>query len=203
MAGAKTTDYLLVALPWPLFYAAFNLAPARLVLAMSLVSSSLAVLALALRPSSRAALRPSRGWALAWFPGALALYLIFLAGGAFSVAVGVWWQVLRVYSSLTHTPVELAAVLVVGFAEEIFWRGYLQEDLVVSRLREPWWLSVIPYSLVHAVSGLPLLILAAAPVGLVMGLLARRWGVVCSAAAHAAWLYLVLYIAPIPAVLGA
>ncbi|MEM0093620.1 MAG: CPBP family intramembrane glutamic endopeptidase [Thermofilum sp.] len=203
MARTEASDYLLLALPWPLFYVVFNLALEWLVLAMSLAASTLAAFALALKPSLRSRLPPSRGWLLAWPLGALALYFVFIAGGAFSVAVGMWWQVLRVYSSLTRTPVELAAVFVVGLAEEVFWRGYLQEDLIVSRLGRPWWLSAIPYSLVHLVSGLPLLILAAAPVGLVTGLLARKWGVACSAAAHIAWLYLVLYIAPVPAILGA
>ena len=200
---ADARDYLLLALPWPLFYIAFNLAPGSLVLAMCAVSSCMAGLAAALKPSALASLKPGRGWVLASLLGSVTLYLVFVAGGLFSRAVGAWWQVLRVYSSLERSPLELLSTVVVGFAEEVYWRGYVQEHFISRQAGRPWWCSAIPYSLVHIVSGLPLLVLAAAPVGLIMGWLAKRWGVACSAAAHALWLVLVLYAAPVPAVLGA
>lgn len=203
MARIRKSDYLMLAIPWPLFYVAFHFAAGGLVITMSAAALAMATLALALNPGIKEALKPQPGWLPASFLGALALHLIFVTGGIFSIAVGAWWQVLRVYNSLARTPLELLAVAVVGFAEEVYWRGYLQEHLVVARLRMPWWLAAVPYSLVHLVSGLPLLILAAAPVGLVAGILARKKGVACSAAAHIAWLYLVLYVAPVPSILGA
>jgi len=61
---------------------------------------------------------------------------------------------------------------------------------------------VVPYSLVHLVSGMPLLILAAVPVGLVLGFVAEKAGVAASGLGHALWLYAVLYALPVPAVIG-
>ena len=192
---------LLVLLPLLLFTVPFVLLPDLMVLAMGAVAPVLAAAALAMRRGVAGSLRSlSLSASLA---GALLLYLVFLAGGLLSRILGMWWQVERVYSSLTRSPLEVLLLAVIGFSEEVYWRGYLQEDLLVSRLRAPWWLSSLPYSLVHLVSGMPLLVLAALPVGLVMGFLARRWGVGTSALAHSAWLYIVLYLAPVPAVLGA
>jgi len=201
LVEARPEDLLLVLLPLPLFTVPFVLLPDLMVLAMGVVAPVLAASALALRRSVAESLRsPSLPASLA---GALLLYLVFLAGGLLSRILGMWWQVERVYSSLTHSPLEVLLLVAIGFSEEVYWRGYLQEDLLASRLKAPWWLSSLPYSLVHLVSGMPLLVLAALPVGLVMGFLARRWGVGTSALAHTAWLYLVLYLAPVPVVLGA
>jgi hypothetical protein len=199
--AARPEDLLLVLLPLPLFTVPFLLLPDVMVLAMGVVAPALAASALALRRSIAGSLRsPSLPASLV---GALLLYVVFLMGGLLSKTLGMWWQVERVYSSLTRSPLEAALLAVIGISEEVYWRGYLQEDLLVSRLGAPWWLSSLPYSLVHLVSAMLLLVLAALPVGLVMGFLARRWGVGTSALAHAAWLYIVLYLAPVPAVLGA
>uniref|UniRef100_A0A7C3SM01 CPBP family intramembrane metalloprotease n=1 Tax=Thermofilum pendens TaxID=2269 RepID=A0A7C3SM01_THEPE len=198
--AARLEDLLLVLLPLLLFTVPFVLFPDVMVLAMGAVAPALAAAALTLRRGIAGSLRSLS------LPASLAcsllLYLVFLAGGLLSRTLGMWWQVERVYSSLTYSPLEVLLIALIGFSEEVYWRGYLQEDLLVSRLRAPWWLSSLPYSLVHLVSGMPLLVLAALPVGVVMGFLARRWGVGTSALAHTAWLYIVLYLAPVPVVLG-
>jgi len=201
LVAARPEDLLLVLLPLPLFTVPFLLLPDVMVLAMGVVAPALAMPALALRRSIAGSLRSLS--LPASLVGALLLYVVFLVGGLLSKTLGMWWQVERVYSSLTRSPLEAALLAVIGISEEVYWRGYLQEDLLVSRLGAPWWLSSLPYSLVHLVSAMPLLVLAALPVGLVMGFLARRWGVGTSALAHAAWLYIILYLVPVPAVLGA
>jgi len=89
-----------------------------------------------------------------------------------------------------------ALIPVIGFMEEVYWRGYLQETLLVGKLRVGWVLSTIPYALVHVTSGLVILPLAAWFAGFVLGFTARTHGLPASIIAHVLWLYLVLYLLP-------
>ncbi len=193
-------DAVLVALPWLLFAVPFQLARPRLVEAMSAVSILLALGVLATGRAS-ISLRGVR-WVSYSLGSAAALYLVFLAGGVFAKATGMWWQVEAVYSSVRPGALQLAGVFFLGLAEEVYWRGYVQGYVVKRVLGRRWWLSAVPYSLVHCVSGMPLLILAALPVGLIFGLVAEKAGVAASGLGHSLWLYLVLYILPVNAVLG-
>ncbi|QOJ78916.1 CPBP family intramembrane metalloprotease [Infirmifilum lucidum] len=193
-------DALLVALPWLLFAVPFQLARPRLVEAMSAVSI---LLALGVLATGRASISLK---GIRWVPyslgSAVALYLVFLAGGVFARTTGMWWQVEAVYSSVRPGALQLAGVFFLGLAEEVYWRGYVQGYVVKRVLGKGWWLSTVPYSLVHFVSGMPLLILAAIPVGLIFGLVAERAGVVASGLGHSLWLYLVLYVLPVTVVLS-
>lgn len=198
-AELRPLDLILLALPWLLFTVPFQLARSRMIEAMVVVSALLAAAALA---AGRAKVDArGRGWFLYSLVGAALLYAVFLAGGVFARATGMWWQVEAVYASVKAEPLQLAGVALIGVAEEVYWRGYVQGYVVERALGRRWWLSAAPYSLVHVVSGMPLLVLAALPVGLVLGLVAERGGVAASGLGHALWLYTVLYALPVPAVL--
>jgi len=193
-------DALLLALPWPLFAVPFQLLRSQMVEAMSVVAALLAACVLA---AGRVRVDLKGGlWPAYTLGGAAALYVAFLAGGLFAKATGMWWQVEAVYSSVKPGLLQLLGLLVLGVAEEVYWRGYVQGYVVVRALGKRWWLSVVPYSLVHLVSGMPLLILAAVPVGLVLGFVAEKAGIAASGLGHVLWLYVVLYALPVPAVIG-
>ncbi|MGC9147157.1 MAG: CPBP family intramembrane glutamic endopeptidase [Infirmifilum sp.] len=196
----KLIDFVLLVLPWLLFLLPFQLLRARLIEAMVFVSLSLAVLVIL---TGRASLHlKGKLWPLSSALGALVLYAIFLAGGVFAKATGMWGQVMAVYSAAGPSVVQLIGVPVIGLAEEAYWRGFVQRYFTEGLLGLPWWVSVAPYSLVHVVSGMPLLVLAAIPVGLVMGLICERNGVLASGISHAVWLYLVLYVFPVSSILS-
>lgn len=202
MRGNKSLhalDYVMLGLPWLLFLIPFQLFPGRLIESMTLVSVSLAAPVLL----TRRAIPRTEGdrWILYSMVGAIVLYMVFLAGGLFARFIGMWNQVMIVYRATNTDILQLAGVLLIGFSEEAYWRGYVQGYVIVESLGLPWWLSVLPYSLVHITSGMPLLALAAVPVGLVMGAIAERHGIIASGLSHAIWLYLVLYILPIPSTL--
>jgi hypothetical protein len=66
-------------------------------------------------------------------------------------------------------------VLVIGPGEEVFWRGYLQRHLQDRWGNVPGFLAATAlYALVHAGSGNPMLVLAAAVCGLFWGYLYLR-----------------------------
>ncbi|MEZ0345591.1 MAG: CPBP family intramembrane glutamic endopeptidase [Infirmifilum sp.] len=198
-AKLRITDYAMLLLPWLLFPIPFRLASEHLVEAMTLVAATLAVPVLLL---GRVKLKSrSRNWPVVSIAAALVLYLVFLLGGVFARFAGMWQQVIAVYKSVKPDFIQLAGILLLGIGEEVYWRGFLQDYIIKDFLRLPWWASAIPYSLIHVVSGMPLLILAALPVGLVMGAVAEKCGVPASGIAHSLWLYLTLYVLPVPLLL--
>ncbi|MEB3860389.1 MAG: CPBP family intramembrane metalloprotease, partial [Desulfurococcales archaeon] len=126
----------------------------------------------------------------------LALYLLFYAGNIVSRALGLGGDVERVYAMVEATVDRLALLGAISVAEELYWRGGIQESLVKSRLGRPWWLSAIPYSLAHVSSGITVLVPAALVAGLVLGLAAHRHGIATAIIAHYTWLILSFKIAP-------
>jgi CAAX protease family protein len=102
---------------------------------------------------------------------AAALYEVFYFGNLFSGALlrGASGEVASIYEFKGGTPVwviGLLMALVIGPGEEIFWRGFLQRKLVGRYSRAGLALSVAAYTLVHLVSGNPMLIVAALVCGL-------------------------------------
>jgi membrane protease YdiL (CAAX protease family) len=185
-----------VLLPWPLFLVPFRLASENVILSMALVSTILALTAITFNRTLLELLTLNVRVLIAGLISAIALYLIFLLGHILASSIGLGQQVNLVYSIINVGYLELVLIPVIGFMEEAYWRGYLQETLVVRKLRVNWALSTIPYALVHVTSGLAILVLAAWVVGLVLGFTARTQGLSASIIAHVLWLYLVLYVLP-------
>ncbi len=125
-----------------------------------------------------------------------ALYTAFAAGNLAAEALGMGGGVESVYGMVGRSPLLAAPLAWIGFWEEVYWRGGLQEKLVVGRLGLHWAAASIPYALVHASTGNPVLVAAALVAGLILGHEAHRYGVAASALSHVAWLYLALLIAP-------
>jgi membrane protease YdiL (CAAX protease family) len=194
--GSLTGDLALVLLPWPLFLVPFRLASENVILSMALVSTILASTAITFNRTLLELLTLNVRVLIAGLISSIALYLVFLLGHILASSIGLGQQVNLVYSIINVGYLELALIPVIGFMEEAYWRGYLQETLVVRKLRVNWVLSTIPYALVHVTSGLAILVLAAWVVGLVLGFTARTQGLSASIIAHVLWLYLVLYVLP-------
>jgi membrane protease YdiL (CAAX protease family) len=194
--GSLTGDLALVLLPWPLFLVPFRLASENLILSMALVSTILALTAITFNRTLLELLTLNVRVLIAGLISAIALYLVFLLGHILASSIGLGQQVNLVYSIINVGYLELVLIPVIGFMEEAYWRGYLQETLVVRKLRVNWALSTIPYALVHVTSGLAILVLVAWVVGLVLGFTARTQGLSASIIAHVLWLYLVLYVLP-------
>jgi membrane protease YdiL (CAAX protease family) len=91
-------------------------------------------------------------------------------------------------------------LLVIGPAEEIFWRGFVQRQF--SLKMNPTWAFVLTtaiYALVHIWAGNFMLVVAAAVVGGVWGLLYRLWpkGLWTLIISHAVWDVVVFLVFPI------
>lgn len=137
--------------------------------------------------------------------GSIALYIAFLLGGLLSIALGMWGYVEDVYRSIRETASEYGSLLplflaVIGASEEIFWRGYIQGYILGKETLKRslgFFLTAIYYTAVHIPTANPPLIAGALVVGLVMGFIAQRYGILCSALSHIIWLELVVIHIPV------
>jgi membrane protease YdiL (CAAX protease family) len=131
------------------------------------------------------------------------LYGIFLSGrwvlsGIFPIAEK---QILAVYLLRPALPswlIGLLVIFVIGPGEEIFWRVFLQEEMV-QRLGpvQGSLLAAVLYAGVHAGSGNPILVLAALTAGLFWGLLySLTRSPVSIIVSHVIWDLAVFLIAP-------
>ena len=91
-------------------------------------------------------------------------------------------------------------LLVIGPAEEIFWRGFVQRQFSL-KMNSTWafLLTTAIYALVHIWAGNFMLVVAAAVVGGVWGLLYRLWpkGLWTLIISHAVWDVVVFLVLPI------
>jgi membrane protease YdiL (CAAX protease family) len=139
----------------------------------------------------------------AGFVAALALYLIFVLGKSLSSALGLGAYVSSVYASIYGSqPLAITFVLIamIGVFEEIYWRGGLQgyvESSKSSFSSMPWVLSTAYYTVVHISTLNPILVAAAWVVGLVTGVLARRFGILASILTHVVWIEAVVVFFPL------
>lgn len=95
------------------------------------------------------------------------------------------------------TSLSLVAVLTLvnGVAEELFFRGALYRSLIG---RRPVAVTTLLYTAVTVASGVPLLVLAAAILSVVVGVLRRLTGsVVAPMAAHVTWSLGMLFLLPL------
>jgi hypothetical protein len=168
-------------------------------LPMAATSGGCAFLGLLLMPESRRRLRSDFSSSLGLKTGlgllsAGVLYGVFLAGNL--IARRLWpdagGHIDRVYTVAGGTDpriILLWIALVIGPAEEILWRGVIQDS--TGRSLGRWTglaVSALLYALAHATSGNPMLVLAAGVCGLFWGL-CYLWkqSIVLNVVSHVAW----------------
>ena len=135
---------------------------------------------------------------------ALLLYGVFFVGHALSARLLPFaqGQVMQIYAMKTQMPPALIALLLlfwIGPAEEIFWRGFVQERL--SRGLGPqhgYMLATLLYALVHAYAMNFMLLMAALICAAFWGYVYKKqgslWPVIIS---HALWDVLIFVVVPI------
>lgn len=108
------------------------------------------------------------------------LYMIFVGGYALLKYMGLAGYVVLVYEMVRGMANAYAlsiALVIIGFMEEVYWRGGLQEsarELGGIFSNEPWIASMIYYTLVHISTLNPALIAGAFVIGLIDGVLADK-----------------------------
>lgn len=107
-------------------------------------------------------------------------------------------QVYALRSGVPAVRVVILIGLVVGPGEELFWRGFFQEQSAAWTSRASGFaLTSLLYTSVHLASGNPMLILAAAVCGVFWGWLYMRFrSPVLNVVSHTAWDLLVFVILP-------
>lgn len=183
----------------------FRWKPLNFWLEMSVASSTLAVCSLVWNRKNMAEIFH---WKTSFVPigilSALVLYGIFWTGHLVSgwILPFARGQVGTIYETLgggSPLIVGLLLAAVIGPAEEIFWKGFVQRTLA-QRLG-PWqgWLSAtVIYGALHALSGNFMLAMAALLAGLFWGLVYLRYGsVIPGIISHSLWDLLILLVAPI------
>jgi membrane protease YdiL (CAAX protease family) len=134
---------------------------------------------------------------------AMALYAVFAAGRA--AALGLFPFAMegieRVYALRSGVPlirVVLLISLIIGPGEEIFWRGFFQENAGAGAGRRAGFvLASLLYTSVHLASGNIMLILAAAVCGVFWGWLYLRFrSPLLNVVSHTVWDLLVFVVFP-------
>jgi membrane protease YdiL (CAAX protease family) len=134
---------------------------------------------------------------------ALVLYAVFAAGRQVALALfpfaatGIG-QVYALRSGVPVARVVLLIGLVIGPGEELFWRGFFQEQSGSGTGRASGFaLTSLLYTSVHLASGNPMLILAAAVCGVFWGGLYLRFrSPLLNIVSHTLWNLLVFVILP-------
>lgn len=197
----------IAALLWFVMFSPWTAPHVNFWLTMSFAGVVLTSLSLLLSPDLTKHLRSSFGWRhmVGGVVLALLLWCVFWVGDKvacwiFPFADG---EIGSIYSMKDGTSPWLIApllLLVIGPAEEIFWRGYVQAKFGESL--SPWWAFVVTtaiYAIVHIWAMNFMLVAAAAVVGGVWGLIYRfrpdlLWTLIIS---HALWDVLVFLVWPI------
>ena len=135
---------------------------------------------------------------------ALLLYLIFYAGNQISNLIFDFSkeQVENIYATKSQADdlyIALALLFVIGPAEEIFWRGFVQKDLMEKTGNlKGLLLTAGIYALVHIWSFNFILVMAALICGLFWGFIFYKYkSVVPAIISHAVWDALIFVIIPI------
>lgn len=122
--------------------------------------------------------------------GGVALLVVFLLGAALVARIAFLAEPveeLLAHARVGALPIVAAITVLNGVTEEIFFRGALHESLGGTRTRRLLGTTLI-YTLVTAASGIPLLALAAATMGVLAELLRQRTGsLLAPITAHLTW----------------
>ena len=197
----------IAALLWAVMFSPWTAPHINFWLTMSLAGVVLTTLSLALSPDLLGVLKSTFSpkhialgvalaallWCIFWVGDKVACWMFPFAEG----------EIGSIYSMKDGTNGWLIGpllLLVIGPAEEIFWRGFVQRQF--SAKMNPTWaflLTTAIYALVHVWAGNFMLVAAAAVVGGVWGLLYRLWpkGLWTLIISHAVWDVVVFLILPI------
>jgi membrane protease YdiL (CAAX protease family) len=126
---------------------------------------------------------------------AIALHVVFLVGREVSELLSLLGYIESIYASVQLTAYTPLLLILIAIAEELYWRGWLQETLL-SGLKLRWVVSSLVYSASHATSLNPVLVAAALAAGAILGLTAKRFGLSASIVAHAIWVEIAFYVTP-------
>ena len=200
-------DYVYFLLPlvlWPLTFIVFS---KNFVYAMSVSTAILAAFSL-IRYRDKILFRSKSIAKIVGFgaAGAVALYLLFVAGYYIALFTGNVAYVTDVYTliySQAQTIVLVLLLAIIGICEEMYWRGGLQgfvrkNSKVFKGM--PWVASSLYYAAVHISTFNPILVIAAFFVGLMTSILAERYGIAASSIAHIAWIEAIIIFLPVIAI---
>jgi hypothetical protein len=191
---------LLASLLW---FITFALGGVSFWIKISVSAASLAGVSLFLQSPHREEFRfDARAIALG-IASAAALYLVFWLGKAVSTTLFDFAgrQIGGIYTKATGMPMGVIALLlffVTGPSEEIFWRGYLQRQLMQRFGRWPGWaLATTVYAGVHVCSFNFMLVGAAAVAGAFWGALYARSGNLAPViVSHSVWSAVIFAVFP-------
>ena len=197
----------IAALLWAVMFSPWTAPHVNFWLTMSVAGVVLTTLSLALSPDLLGVLKSTFSakhialgvalaallWCVFWVGDKVACWMFPFAEG----------EIGSIYSMKDGTSPWLIGhllLLVIGPAEEIFWRGFVQRQF--SLKMNPTWAFVLTtaiYALVHIWAGNFMLVVAAAVVGGVWGLLYRLWpkGLWTLIISHAVWDVVVFLVFPI------
>jgi membrane protease YdiL (CAAX protease family) len=194
-----------VALAAILWFVAFFLSWSNFWIKISCSAALLALLAFKLQPKYRGQMHFSRKAIIQGLLSAAALYGIFWLGKLVSTTLFPFaaHQIGAIYGKGAHVPLPVVfalLLLVTGPCEEIYWRGFLQRQLMLRYGNwRGWAMGTAIYAGVHIWSFNFMLIGAAAVAGAFWGLLYWRWQRLAPViVSHAVWSAVIFAVAPIP-----
>ena len=138
-----------------LWFVTFYLTWSTFWIKISFSAAILALLSLQLQPNPKEHLKFNTAAVIIGFSSAAILYLIFWTGKTVSAALLPFagQQIGGIYDKGAGTPMWVIALLlffITGPAEEVYWRGYLQKNLMVRFGRwQGWLLATVIYAAVH------------------------------------------------------
>ena len=188
-----------------LWFVTFFLTWSNFWIKISCSAALLALLAFKLQPDYRGQMRFDRKALLQGLVSAAALYGIFWLGKAVSTALFPFaaHQISAIYGKGADVPMPVVfalLLLITGPCEEIYWRGFLQRQLMLRYGNWRGWLvGTAIYAGVHIWSFNFMLIGAAAVAGAFWGLLYWRWQHLAPViVSHALWSAVIFAVAPVP-----
>lgn len=174
-------------------------------IAMTISAASLAIFSvLTQKDSFKSLLKVNKKLILIGLGHAILLYGlsrlgVFIAQNMFDFVIP---QIEAIYSTKTQLDplyIGLLLIFVIGPAEEIFWRGFVQNKIgQISNPKKALIITTIIYSLVHIWAFNPMLLLAALVLGVHWGLLFYRYkSLVPGIISHALWDAMIFVFFPI------
>ncbi len=189
-----------------LWFVTFALGIASFWVKISLSAATLAAIALVLAPPTKSGLRFDGRALLQGVLAAAVLYGVFWAGREVSLHLFDFAgrQIGGIYRKGGGTPAWVIALLlfaVTGPSEELYWRGFLQRELMRRFGRLPGWAAATAiYAGVHIVSFNFMLVGAALVAGAFWGALYARWGNLAPViVSHSLWSAVIFTVLPMGA----